>query len=136
MQSCVKATRRKRAICKRTDLNGNRTLEPVRKQVKEDRRKMERPGNETEGNKERRGDRGRLTHTKLPPAAPGDLGSGDRDASPPRRKGAGPDSGGNQRGPGQWSAQNPINDPAGPGCQRGRVHSTMGLRGPGVSSDT
>jgi hypothetical protein len=76
-------------MCKRTDVNGNRTLEPVRKQVKEDRRKMERPENGTEDSKERRGDRGRLTHAKLPPAAPGDLGSGDRDASPPRRKGEG-----------------------------------------------
>ncbi len=57
---------------------GNRTLEPVRKQVKEDGRKMEQPGNGTEDSKERRRDRGRLTHTKLPPAAPGDLGSGVR----------------------------------------------------------
>ncbi len=63
--------------------------ELVRKQAKEDGRKMERPGNGTEYNKERRRDKGRLTHAKPPPAAPGKLGSGDQDASPLRRKGGG-----------------------------------------------
>jgi hypothetical protein len=79
----------KRAICKRTDTNGNRTLESARKQAKEDRRKMERPGNGTEDSKEKRGDSGEQTHAKPPPAAPGDLGSGDRDNSPVE-KGGGP----------------------------------------------
>jgi hypothetical protein len=97
---------------------------------------MEQPGNRTEDSKRRRGDRCEQTHTKPPPAAPGDLGSGDRDAPPPAERGGAPDSSGNQRGAGQGSAQNPVNDPAGTGYQRRRVHSTMGLRGPGVPGDT
>jgi hypothetical protein len=95
---------------------------------------MEQPGNGTEDSKRRRGDSGKQTHAKPPPAAPGDLGSGDRDA-PPRREGGAPDSSGDQRGAGQGSAQNPVNDPAGSGYQRRRVYSTMGLRGPGVPGD-
>jgi hypothetical protein len=47
---------------------------------------MERPGNGTEDSKGRRGDRGEQTHAKPPPTAPGDLGSGDRDAPPPPRE--------------------------------------------------
>jgi hypothetical protein len=39
-----------------------------------------------EDSKRRRGDSGEQTPAKRPPAAPGDLGSGDRDA-PPLRKG-------------------------------------------------
>ncbi len=62
---------------------------PIRELVKNNSRrngrKMERPGNGMEDSK-RRGDKGEQTHTKPPPAAPGDLGSGDRDASPPLRK--------------------------------------------------
>jgi hypothetical protein len=61
--------------------------EPVRKQVKEDRRKTERPGNGTERDKEGRKDRRMLTHAKPTHAAPGDLGSGDQDATPLRRGG-------------------------------------------------
>jgi hypothetical protein len=47
-------------------------------------RKME--GNGMEDSKGRRGDKGEQTHAKLPPAASGDLGSGDG-APPPPRKG-------------------------------------------------
>ena len=47
-------------------------------------RKME--GNGKEDSKERRGDKGELTHAKLPPRVSGDLGSGDR-GPPPRGKG-------------------------------------------------
>jgi hypothetical protein len=65
------------------DVNGNQILKPVRKQAKEDGRKMERPGNGIEDSKRRRGDSGEQTHAKPPPAAPGNLGSGDRDAPPP-----------------------------------------------------
>jgi hypothetical protein len=68
-----------------TDVNGNQILEPVRKQAKEDGRKMEQPGNRTEDSKRRRGDSGEQTHAKPPPAAPGDRGSGNRDPPPPRR---------------------------------------------------
>jgi hypothetical protein len=60
--------------------------EPVRKQVKEDGRKMELLENGTEHNKGGGRDGGLLTHAKLPPAAPGDLRSGDQDANPPRRR--------------------------------------------------
>jgi hypothetical protein len=65
---------------------------------------MERPGNGIEDSKERRGDSGEQTHAKPPPAAPGDLGSGDRDSTPPpQRRGEGPQivagaSGGRGRG--------------------------------------
>jgi hypothetical protein len=43
--SRVKATRKKGLYAKRTDTNGNRTLEPVRKQLEEDRRKTEQQEN-------------------------------------------------------------------------------------------
>jgi hypothetical protein len=89
-----------------------------------------------EDSKRRRGDRGQQTHAKPPPAAPGDLASGDRGPSPPEEKGGAPDSSRGQRGAGQGSAQNPANDPAGLGFQRWRVHSTVGLRSPGVAGDT
>jgi hypothetical protein len=48
---------------------------------------MERPGNGTEDSKKRRGDGGEQTHAKPPPAVPGDLGSGDRNPSPLRKRG-------------------------------------------------
>jgi hypothetical protein len=56
-----------------------------------------------EDSKRRGGDSSEQTHAKPPPAAPGDLGSGDRDAPPPRRRGEGPQivagtSGGQGRG--------------------------------------
>ncbi len=41
----VKATRKKELYAKRTDANGNRTLESVRKQLEEDGRKTERQEN-------------------------------------------------------------------------------------------
>jgi hypothetical protein len=47
---------------------------------------MELLENGTEHNKGGGRDGGLLTHAKLPPAAPGDLGSGDQDANPPRRR--------------------------------------------------
>jgi hypothetical protein len=40
-----------------------------------------------EASKKRRGDRGEQTHAKPPPAAPGDLGSGDRSPPPLRKRG-------------------------------------------------
>ncbi len=43
-------------------------------------------GNGMEDSKERRGDKGEQTDAKLPPAVPGDLGSGDR-GPPPRERG-------------------------------------------------
>jgi hypothetical protein len=43
--SRVKATRKKGLYAKRTDANGNRTLELVRKQLKEDGRKTEQQEN-------------------------------------------------------------------------------------------
>jgi hypothetical protein len=51
----------------------------------------------------RRGDSSEQSHAKPLPAVPGDLGSGDRDAPPPRRRGEGPQivagtSGGRGRG--------------------------------------
>ncbi len=49
-------------------------------------RKMKRPGNGIEDSKKRRGDRGEQTHAKPPPAAPGDLGSGDKGPPSPLRK--------------------------------------------------
>ncbi len=39
-----------------------------------------------EDSKKRRGDRGEQTHAKPPPAAPGDLGSGDRTPPSPLMK--------------------------------------------------
>ncbi len=48
-------------------------------------RKME--GNGMEDSEERRGDKGELTHAKLPPMVPGDRGSGDRPPPTPRGKG-------------------------------------------------
>jgi hypothetical protein len=92
------------------------------------RRKMERLGSGMEDSKERRGDRGEQTHAKPPPTAPGDLGSSDKGPPPPEEEGRATDSSWGQRGAGQGPAQNSINDPAGPGCQRRRMHSTMGLR--------
>jgi hypothetical protein len=74
----------------RTDVNGNQILEPVRKQAKEDGRKMEQLGNGTEDSKRRRGDSGEQTHAKPPPAAPGDLGTGDKDTPPPAERRGGP----------------------------------------------
>jgi hypothetical protein len=43
----------------------------------------------TECNKRRGRDKGPQTHAKPPPTAPGDLGSGDQDATPPRGGGRG-----------------------------------------------
>jgi hypothetical protein len=52
---------------------------------------MEQPGNGTEGSKRRGGDSGEQTHAKPPPPpAPGDLGSGDRDAPPSPAERGGP----------------------------------------------
>jgi hypothetical protein len=110
---------------------------------------MERPGNGTEDSKKRRGDREEHTHAKPPPTAPGDryreeqthakpppTAPGDRDAPPRGGKGGGAQIvAGTSGGADQGSAQDPANDSAGPGCQRGRVQSTMGLGGPGVSSN-
>jgi hypothetical protein len=78
--------------------------EPVRKQVKEDGRKMERPENGTERNKEGQKDREMLTHPKPPHAAPGDLGQVTRTPLPRGEGGGDPDSGGSQQGAGQGSA--------------------------------
>ncbi len=46
-------------------------------------KKME--GNGMEDSKGKGGDRGEQTHAKLPPAASGDLGSGDGTPPPPRK---------------------------------------------------
>jgi hypothetical protein len=54
---------------------------------------------------------------------------------PPEGKGRAPDSSRGQRGAGQGTAQNSVNDPKGPRFQRGRMCSTMGLGSPGVASD-
>jgi hypothetical protein len=99
---------------------------------------MERPRNGMEDSKRRSGDSGKQTHAKPPPAAPGDLGSGDMDASapPPEEKGGATDGSRGQRGARQGSTQNPANDPVGPGCPRRRVYRTVGLRSPGVADDT
>jgi hypothetical protein len=48
-----------------------------------------REENGTECCKGKERDKGEQTHAKPPPAAPGDLGSGDQDANPPRRRGGG-----------------------------------------------
>ncbi len=40
-----------------------------------------------EDSEERRGDKGEQTHAKLPPAMPGDPGSGDGPPSPPMEEG-------------------------------------------------
>ncbi len=58
-------------------------LELVRNSSERSGRKLERPGNGMEDSKRKRGVSGEQTHAKPPPAAPGDLGSGDRDAPPP-----------------------------------------------------
>ncbi len=58
-------------------------LELVRNSSERSGRKMERPGNGMEDSKRKGGDSGEQTHAKPPPAAPGDLGSGDRDVLPP-----------------------------------------------------
>ncbi len=55
---------------------------------------------------------------------------------PPEGKGRAPDSSRGQQGAGQGSAQNSVNNPAGSRCQRRRMHSAVGLRGPGVIGDT
>ena len=96
-------------------------------------KKME--GSGMEDSKGRRGDKGEQTHAKLPPVVSGDLGSGDRGPLPPREKGRATDCGRSQRGAGQGTAQDSINNPASPGCQGERLHSTVGLRSPSVAGD-
>ena len=75
-------------------------------------RKMD--GNGMEDSKERRGDKGEQTHAKLPPAVSGDMGSSVR--GPPEGKGRATNCGRSQRGAGQGTAQDSINNPASPGC--------------------
>jgi hypothetical protein len=67
-------------------------LEPVRKQAKEDGRKMERPGNGMEDSKKKRGDRGEQTHAKPPPPHQVTWGqvTGTLPPPPPAEKGGGP----------------------------------------------
>jgi hypothetical protein len=89
-----------------------------------------------EDSKDRRGDKGQQTHAKLPPAAPGDLGSDDRGPPPPQRDRGelqivARASGG--RGRGQLKIQliiQRVQDARGRG-----VHSAMGLGSPSVAGD-
>jgi hypothetical protein len=69
-----------------------------------------------EDSKERRGDKGKQTHAKLPPAVPGDLGSGDRGPPPPSGGGEQQIVAGASGGAGQGPAQDSTDNPADTGC--------------------